>query len=651
MLKDWTDDNMGTMYDGVDFYVLQAQLIVNFAVVYQVTQQASYGRAAIDKMLYLWDNPYSTFTTETWIEGNDWYAVRYLVPGSALVFDWCYDQLTTQERDRFVGQLDTWARKITTEITPSNWAWEASESNYWYGYLWALTSTAYALLEHAGSAVGYIDYVTGTMVPEALSQVNGEPLAWPTSVGQHPLGGSKGGEWSEGNDYGSVNTDFLVSTLFAMKSAEGRNRFADTSFFAEHVLTLIHAKPPAGDFFVVAGDGEPFSLSTSGVFPVPIAMAIAASLEGDPTSPPARFGQYWLNEYSSLYPDAYKLFNWFIWYDPSGEQVEFAAGNLEADHFAEGMRIQMSRTDWTDSALWFYARFNPHYADHTFDGQGGHFSLWKNGWLIKDNATGKYPARDPDHNVVYLPPDADDPNGMWWDAPTILHRELTADYVYYAADVTPVFSGPEVRCDWRACNVELNQRTLFFLREGYLVIYDRIQTEAASDTKAWQVFFASTPTETGGIFSLENSGSKIFLKTLLPEATSYALASSGGSERLRVTTNDAQYVAFLNVMEVKDGAPATMTPTVQVSSADGNMVGAAMGDSILVLFSEDGSEVSSVTYALAGSGTTRHYITGLAPEASYSVTGPGQNGVLPSSGDGVVVFTTDGSGDVVLQQN
>jgi hypothetical protein len=427
--------------------------------------------------------------------------------------------------------------------------------------------------------------------------------------------------------------------------------------------------PPGSDFCVVAGDDGGNAVSTDGKMPVPFALSIAATLRADPNSMPARFGRYWLTKYSALNVNDYKLFNWFIWYDPNGPAQDYTKGGLAKDYFAEGMRIQISRDSWNDDALWFYARFNPHYSGHTFDGQGGHFSLWKNGWLIKDRASGSYPARDNLHNVVYLPPDGflsskeggdgSAANGMLWHQPKILHRELTGDYIYYAADASEVFSSQEevpCRAHWRACNVTLNQRSLFFLRKGRLLVYDRIRTKAAADTKNWQVFFASSPSDVGGgVFSVLSSGpakrgqSRLFLKTLLPPGTTANVSRVDSDYRLRIKPQPAIDVQFLHAMEVTKADAVVMVRTEKVASASGNMVGALV-DKDVVMFSADGGAVTTTDYQTS-SGTFVHYVTGLRPSTAYHVTGAGADLTRTSSKDGVLTFTTNAGGTVSLRMS
>jgi hypothetical protein len=60
-LINYVNDNLGTVYTS-DNRALNPARIPNFALAYQITKNTAYARAAIDKMLYMWDRPYTGYT-------------------------------------------------------------------------------------------------------------------------------------------------------------------------------------------------------------------------------------------------------------------------------------------------------------------------------------------------------------------------------------------------------------------------------------------------------------------------------------------------------------------------------------------------------------------------------------------------------------
>lgn len=660
-LKSWVDANMDYVADEIDGYALEVPPIANFAMVYQMTREASYCTAAIGKMLAVFDHPY----VNGWsVQTND-YTARFLVPPAAYVFDWCYEVMSEQERGRFIARLDEWAGEIHSAVVNDRvWAAYDASNNYWYGYMLAMSALGYALYSHTDSGLTCTDYVKNEMVPAAYNETTnglidaryvqcfggGNSCA---GYDSNLRGHSGGGEWSEGNSYGTENTQFLFKTLTMIADAEGDDSLL--SSFDMHdafLMQMIHTVVPSLDHHVVAGEANHSDVDARCSIALMTAMDAANNSEASRYA--AAFVEQFDGELGNCYYFPFKLHAFFLFGDDAHATLPLT--QLPTTHYAEGMRILTHRSSWEPDALWLSMRFNGHYVDHTNNGQGGQFSVHKDGWLIVDHAKYTY-DQDTYYNVLYLPPDGD--TEMWWDEPVIEAREETADYLYYAADVSPVFSSAS--CGNRSCNVNLDQREFFFLKERYLVIYDRAETELASDPKIWQLFLPGEPAshtldDTSDTISYHNGAAKLFVRTLLPaepvqELTpvSYGPHGSYNDKRLRVTyPTDVTYNHFLHLLEFVDGDPAAMTVNELIVSTGGAMVGAYIdaAQPRIVMFSEDHSVVLGVDYTIAYSRSIEHMLIGFAGGQNYDVVAPGFSGSVVASGDGVLQFTTTGSGNV-----
>lgn len=648
-LKSWVDSNPGYTASWSNGYPYSAQALVNFAVAYKITKQASYARQAIEKTLAFWDTP----EIQAWtVSNNNEYPARILLGATALIFDWCYEQMTPEEQNTFINKLDGWSSWVLNGINNrSFWAHHDSSNNYWYGYLWGLTSAGYALKNHTANADSYINFAKGSMLPEALRQINGQSLTWPISLASETsakrlYGGSKGGEWSEGNTYGAVNTELLAASLLALKSADpAEDLLNQTSFFDEFLLHNIYVKPPAFDDIIDVGDDYVGGLN-GGKYRVALQNAIIAALAKNPNSDAAKYGQFFLDQFCPTRSNDYKRFYDFIWYPVNLQKANY--NTLGKDYFAEGMKIQIHRSDWTNNALWFYSRFNQHYSDHSNDGGGGHFSLYKNGWLIKDHAYSEYPGSgSPNnvlHNIVHFP-FANNRYMIWGDT-TIMHRENTNNYLYYAGDATAIWTSAAT---YRYATADLQQRSFFYIKDNYLVIYDRANTKLATDGKIWQAYFGGVPSVSGNIVSYYNGGSKVFVKTLLPQSPSISLTTYDGDNLMQVTYPSTQnYNNFLHVIQVADGNPVSMNTASLITSASGNMVGALVNNQNVVMFSENNKTVSDTTYTIYPNhdDEVKHYLTGFAKNNTYHIIGPAIEKSTTSSAEGVLCFTTQGSGTI-----
>ncbi|MBN2498425.1 MAG: hypothetical protein JXR96_27795 [Deltaproteobacteria bacterium] len=659
-LKGWADahlDDDSLRADSAG-YGLDALRIVNFAAVYRLTGDETYARAAIDKMLAFMDSTADFGSDEvSYVRAHTGYVIRYYPPSAALVLDWCHDRLTGEERARLVGSLDSIGQIVQSGDDGQGgtlWAYHDASNNYWYGHLWALTAIGYAIHgeQPDNQAESFLTYVTETMLPEALAETSGAELGWPHCMGNdycelvsNSTGHTQGGEWSEGNSYGRVNTEMLAKTLLTLRQVEGVDRLADFSIFDAFIIKTLYSVLPGTDEYVIAGQGESAQFAPACSLPWILAM------EAGCDSPASRYAAEAIAESGQApgdcYSQSHKHYDFFIWTRPDHARADHRQA-LGLAHYTDGMRILTHRSDWSDQALWLQMRFNGHYSDHTHNGQGGHFSLFRDGWLIADHT--KYMDNtDAYFNVVYLPPDAD--TQMWWDEPRIAHRSVTDDYLYFAADVSPVFLHASCGSrDWRHCNVERVERSLLFLAPSrHLLILDRIRTESAGDEKAWQIFFDGQPAIDGPVASYANARSRVFVKTLLPEqavAQSDDFSCQGCEDwRYQVRAAEAQAeLAFLHAIEVGLASAASMGRADLLRAEDELAVGALL-DREVVLFAL-AEPASALRYAIPD-GEREHVLCGMRPDTAYCLLGPGAPASARSDGEGVLRFATSGAGPVL----
>lgn len=652
-VKNWVNTHPGFVASWSDGYPMSAQALVNFAIVSKVEDETSYCDLAIDKMEDFMALP----EPDAWTVDDNTYPIRYFMPAASLIFDWCYDEMDSGERTNYINHITQWADSLqqgianpTSSFTP--WAHHDSANNYWYGYMWALTAAAVSMYGHSTNAEVWLDYVKTEMLPDALNQVNGDLLNYPLELASAAsahryYGESQGGEWSEGGAYGGVNTEMLAQVLFTLKYSNSYDQFNETNFFEEYLKFVMYNKPPTYEMFIDAGDDGADSIS-GGKFRVHMIFGMSTALEKDPSSTIVRYAKNWFDEYVTSNTQDYKMFQNFIWF-PYG--LTSSNYNVLPDYyFAPGLKVQTYRSNWSDSALWWYSRFNHNAAGHTNDG-AGHFSIWKNGWLIKDSIHLEYPGAEGEnnlhHNLVHFP-FANNRYMIWGDT-EILHRENADNYIYYAGDASDIFIKSRTEGDRPACTADLSQRSFFYIKDNYLVVYDRARTLQASNQKIWQAYFDAAPDISGNPASYYNGTSKVFVKTLLPEDPSIYTSSASDDIKMNVEyKTDQAYNNFLHAIEVKDG-DVSMSDSALIESKTGNMVGAQIGNYI-VMFSEDNTEVTDTSYDVPA-GDYTHFVTGLKTGASFDVSAPGLIGIeFQASDEGVIKFTSSGSGTVTINE-
>ena len=393
-LRTWCDAHMN---DDLSTYIVnragEMGRAANYALMYQLTGNTVYANRAVQIIEYAFANPYGSYTIDTWIEFDNFYTTRFLVPPVAIVLDWCYDAMTPTQRSTFVAQLDRWAARI---MTADQWAWHDPSNNYYYGYLWALVSAGYAIYGHNANAQQYIDYARGTMLDQAIKFTKGEQIMWElygTTVGR-----AKGGMWNEGTSYGFADYAFLFSSVNAVKSAEGLP-YSDFTFPNEAIKFLIYAKHPSGTNMYSEGDGTWGVVDERRRIGALLAVSLATGNE-------QRYGQHWVNTYVPAgFWESYKYYNEFIWYEDQLAGLDYR-GALPDYYYIEGNQILFWRNSWNQDATWLSMKLGVLNTDHGHNGLGD-ITIFKNDFLATDKAAETSDGMlsgDIHHNVLYIPP-------------------------------------------------------------------------------------------------------------------------------------------------------------------------------------------------------------------------------------------------------
>lgn len=554
-LRDWCDDHMndsGSNYiNNRATSLLQA---INHALLYQLEGNTSYADRAVEIILYAFDHPYSSYTIDSWVGFDNYYNTRYLMPAVALVTDWCWDNMTTAQRDRCVNQLDRWCSLL---IADEPWSWRDPSNNFYFGHMWGLVSAAYAIYHHSPNAPAYLAEGKDVMMTEGIKYTKNEETAWP--IFDNYTGRAKGGIWNEGTAYGCVNNDFLPSAILAVRSAEDPNYASDFPFANEFILAYLHSSYPNGIWTYSDGDGATRGTVNPTVrVPILFTMALA---EGRTI----HYGQKWINDWSYHTTWGYKLYNEFIWYDDQLEEVDYTreVGNF---YYLEGVQTLFWRSDWTSDACWVMMKMGVLNTDHAHNGLGN-FIIYRNGYLAADKSAiiqADMAYSDADHNDLFIQPSDD--RRLYWGHSVVEHIENTADYIYFAGDLTGPYTAQP---DYRNNVVAHKEREFLFIKDELaLVIMDRGSTFEASRDKVFQLYTENTPTASGSDYRVSNGTWDMVLHPAWP-SNAYASAESNGIPILRVRTPEtSQEKAFLNVVKVTATGESFQTAPVSIDNQE-----------------------------------------------------------------------------------
>jgi hypothetical protein len=613
-LRTWCDDHIN---DDLAPYIssrcVDLLKSVNYALMYQLTGNTSYSNRAIQIIEYAFAHPYSGYTIDTWIEFDNFYTTRYLIPPTAIVLDWCYDAMTAAQRTTFTAQLDRWASRLTAA---EPWAWHDPSNNFYYGYMWVFFTVGYATYGANANAQQYIDYARGTMLDQGIKFTRNETIMW--DLWGSSVGRAKGGLWNEGTSYGNVNHEFLFSSIHAAKSAEGL-AFDDFTFPGDVLKYYIYAKHPTGGLVYSEGDGATGTLDPTERIPLLLAMSLA-------TGDMKRHGKYWIDTYTSHSDWSYKLYHEFLWYDDQLAGLDYS-GMLPDYYYLEGTRTLFWRSSWALNATWFAMKLGVSNTDHAHNGLGG-LMIYRSGFLATDKAveTGNSMlAGDIHHSVLYIPPAED--KKLFWGETSLRHLESTANYLYFAGDLTgPYVAQPE----YRSNTVAYKDREILIIKpENVVAVMDRGTSFDAARDKTFQIYLHHQAVPSGGDYRSSNGNADLVIHSAYPSAVSYTL-DTYGAPRLQISTAEARLSkSFLNLLKVTSAGGAFAAPQATSSASDvavAAFYGAADPVDYLIAFSAhpNANPTSATSFTLGFERThsaARAYLANLVPNTAYYVAG------------------------------
>ncbi len=649
-LRNWCDDHISEDLSGyTQSRALPALNAINYALMYQLTGNTSYGNRAIGIIEYLFAHPYSSYTIDSWISFDYYYTDRYLVPPVAIVLDWCWNIMSAAQRDNFISQLDTWGADL---MTGAPWAWEEPSGNYYYGHCWAILTIAYAIHGHSGNAQDYLDRAY-LMLDQGIKYTKGEEVMW-DYMGNF-TGRAKGGLWNEGTSYGCVDNEFICAAILAVRSAEtDKSNFPESGFpFPNEVIQFyIHALCPSGDHTYIDGDGA----SRGDIGPatrVPILLCTALASDQY-----AGYGKYWLDAHTTRATYDYKLYHEFMWYPEEAAAVDYR-GTIGKQYFCEGSQVLFWRSGWSENDTWMAFRIGLLNTGHAHNGLG-HFIIYDSGYLVADKAletNNGMDIGDVNHNVLYIAPVED--KRLYWGSSEIVHYEVTPDYVYLAGDMSPVYNAQP---DYRNNTVEVKEREFFILKEeDVLLVMDRGKSFNTSVDKTFQLYLRNQAAASGDDYIVANGNSNLIIHTAYPD-DAYAEFDTYGTPRMRVKTSASeQEKTFLHIFKVTDPGGSLQTSAVDVSDADmigSAFVGTTSASDFMVMFSNDinGGPVTDNTITASFRGFGNYiiaYVLNLEPNTNYyysdthagslielviSRNDIGADGPVMSSGNGVLIL-------------
>jgi len=263
--------------------------------------------------------------------------------------------------------------------------------------------------------------------------------------------------------------------------------------------------------------------------------------------------------------------------------------NGQKSYFFKGFGLAIMRSGYTPDATFAVFRSGSSYTQHQHYDEN-HFVIYKYGFQALDTGnrtqtlhhTNYYPQTVA-HNAILIDM-PEEPMPIFWKAwgPTAepakpnqpvycdggqnnrikgkcLHYESNNSFTYVVGDATASY-------DERKCRQAV--REFLFIYPDYFVVFDRVESVSANQTKRWLLHTAHQPVKVSeNLFKAENEGGSIYIQSIGPEKTQIELI--GGPDKRFFTagrnwpvTNEAKIYSKPNVMgewriEEKTSIPAT----------------------------------------------------------------------------------------------
>ena len=243
---------------------------------------------------------------------------------------------------------------------------------------------------------------------------------------------------------------------------------------------------------------------------------------------------------------------------------------------------------------------------------------------------------------------------------TLAHAELPG-YVAAIVDTTNLYNA-SAAVGWGGMSgITAASRSLIYLRGSNQIVYYDRSAGAASERRVWMTttgpitvsgLSASWPTRSGKQMAYVTS--LLPANATLSDAGAYMTTENGSPytgdwepySHVLIDGGDTAATQFLTVLEW-GGSSFTKSNTVLVQSTAGqNFDGALVGGTLLMFMRNWPATFTGVTYPASGAAT--QYVSDLAPNTTYSISGAGAPATATTDSAGVLTFSAAGTGSITV---
>ncbi len=528
------------------------------ALMYQLTGKAVYADHAVSRTeaFVAGEEALIAANQRAKVAGDSYLEVGQTIGNLALVYDWCHDRLTPEQRSRWIAYANqavwnVWhpkeARWGNTGYPWTGWSIDNPSNNYYYSFLRATMLLGLATSGENPQAQTWIDQ---------FRKVKLEGELFPTFTRDLAGGGSR-----EGTGYGTA-----MKNLFELYDWWERSTDENVATRTPHTLAsmahTMHSIVPTLDRLAPTGDHARDSKAAlfdyhrqylqilMALFPEERLTGMAKSLLAASSVPRMQQG--------------FMAYSDFLYENPG--LVARPLADLATTYWGSGTGQLSMRAAWDPSSA--YANFicGPYTESHAHRDQGS-FVLFKGTWLAYDANMDSHSGIEQDesmHNLVRIEQGGSVVKQVE-GAPrcNLLAMGDDARMTYALADVTPIYKGKRA-----AGKVE---REFLFIKPDVFVVFDRVDTTGSDVGRVWTLNVPAEPEIAGDRLTLKREGHRMDVHRVAPSGLPYVVSG----HRVDVADTTGTGSRFLHVLGL-DGSVASVARSdaagqtgVQVRLADG----------------------------------------------------------------------------------
>ena len=522
------------------------------ALMFQLTGEARYARHAIDetdKFVAAEEEKIAKGLRPS-VAGDSYLEVGQQVGNVALVYDWCHEQLTPAQRERWAAYSNQTVANVWNPTKASwggvlhawtGWSVDNPSNNYYYSFLRATMLLGLATRGENPRADEWLQLFRVAKIENQLVPTFNRDLA--------------GGGSREGTGYGTA-----MKSLFQLYDWWYRSTGEQIAVRTPHSLAsmahLMHSVVPTLDRLAPTGDHARDSTGALFDYHREYLLVLMALFPDEPLSGVART----LLEGSSV-PQMKNSFMYYVDFLYAQPQIKARPlAELSTTYWGSGTGQLMMRSSWEPSAT--YANFicGPYTESHAHRDQGS-FVIYKGTWLATDSNVFSRSGIEQDeelHNMVRFESGGATVKQRPGTTCALGALADTPHYTYASARMTANYRGQ--------APVAQSERDFLFIKPDTFVVFDRAVAATASTRRIWTLNLGGPPKIEGDSINYSEGKGQLDVVRLAPSGlvatvTGWSQARSGmqGGVRVDVADTDGNASsAFLHVLSA-NGAVVSAT--------------------------------------------------------------------------------------------